>query len=475
MNLLNSDYLQLNSDFYQKVTPEHFPKAKLIIVNKELFKKLFSKDVDDFSEEELSKLFSGQQLFSGSEPIATIYAGHQFGHFNPQLGDGRALLLGEAKVSEELFDVQLKGSGQTPFSRRGDGLSALGPVIREYILCEAMNKLNVPTTRALAACHSGQDVYRQNGLEDGGIFTRVASSHLRIGTFQLFHSRQQYDHVEELLNYAIKRHYPELSNIESLSQRAKSFFSAVCERQVKLVAKWMSLGFIHGVMNTDNMTISGETIDYGPCAFMDHFQLNKVYSSIDRQGRYAYSNQPKILQWNLARLADCLIPLISENTDEAVEVLNNILKNINTLFQNEFEKLMALKLGVTEIKMMISPLINELYNELENTHHDFTNFFIELEKGTYEGSFKSSWENYLKSSNIAKEDALKTMKENNPLYIPRNHLVEKAINRAYEGDYSYFHELNEILATPFKREDVKVEFTKPPTPEEEVKQTFCGT
>lgn len=426
------------------------------------------------SEEELAQIFSGAKTLEGSEPISLAYAAHQFGHFVPQLGDGRALLLGEIIDPEgRRFDLQLKGSGQTIYSRNGDGRSALGPVLREYILSEAMHKLGVPTTRALAAVLTGEEVYRETPLP-GAIFTRVASSHLRIGTFQFLSARRDISGLKALLDYAINRHYPE---IESEENKALLFLRKVATAQTKLVAHWMSLGFIHGVMNTDNMSISGETIDYGPCAFMDHFDYDKVYSFIDRHGRYAYGNQPKILMWNLSRLADCLIPLINAPEAEAIEMLNQELMTLPRAFEKEFNERMALKFGL-DYQAGDEEIIKSFLEYLQAENLDFTLSFRKLGKDEsfYPQSeafkrFDSLWRARIRIDDDLKEK----MDSINPLFIPRNHLVENVIQEALKGNFETFHEMNKVLENPFSEQSDYSHYTQPPKPNEVVKNTFCGT
>lgn len=421
------------------------------------------------SEEELAQIFSGAKTLEGSEPISLAYAAHQFGHFVPQLGDGRALLLGEIIDPEgRRFDLQLKGSGQTIYSRNGDGRSALGPVFREYILSEAMHKLGVPTTRALAAVLTGEEVYRETPLP-GAIFTRVASSHLRIGTFQFLSVRKDIPGLKALLDYAINRHYPEIKSEEN---KALLFLRKVASAQTKLVAHWMSLGFIHGVMNTDNMSISGETIDYGPCAFMDHFDYYKVYSFIDRHGRYAYGNQPKILMWNLSRLADCLIPIMDAPQETAIKMLNNELSSLPKMFEEEFNLRMATKFGL-EYQAGDEEIFEAFFEYLQSEKLDFTLSFRKLG----EDSYFPSTELYKKFEAVwkARHPEISQLSKVNPIFIPRNHQVERVIQDALQGDFDSFHEMNKVLSSPFHEQKDFAHYSLPPKDEEVVKNTFCGT
>jgi len=469
----NNSYLNLPSTFYEKVRAEPFSGPKLLMFNDELAQSL-GFPTNEFSSEELAEIFCGQKLLPGSEPIALAYAGFQFGHPVPVLGDGRAMLLGELKG----FDVQLKGSGQTPFSRRGDGLSALGPVIREYIVSEAMFVLGVPTTRALAAVRTGEEVFRQFGAEPGGVFTRVASSHIRVGTFQYFSFKKDLSSLKILLDYTIKRHYPELGDLSDLREKCLGLLKAFSLRQGNLIAQWSGLGFIHGVMNTDNCFLSGETVDYGPCAFMDEFRFHKVFSSIDERGRYSFFNQVPIIQWNILRLADCLIPLISTDEKEAISLVETevipLLEEFPQMRMKEFSK----KLGIDDFKPEDESLVMEFLNFLEEESLDFTLSFRNLTK-LYEGDlsfygdsqkikdFKTKW--LARNPNLEKLDRL------NPLYIPRNHLVQKAIELSYQGDDSFFKTLSEVLRKPFEAQAGREEFSLPPKEAEKVLRTFCGT
>lgn len=451
----NNTYTSLPSDFYQQVKAEDFPNAKLIVFNQELAKSLGLTNTDD--EVLITKTFSGQD--KSIESIALVYAGHQFGHFNPRLGDGRALLLGEIDSPDgQHFDIQLKGSGRTMYSRGGDGRSAIGPVIREYLVSEAMFHLNVPTTRSLCAIATNDEVYRETPLP-GGILTRVAASHIRIGTFEYFASRGEVDSLKKLADYTINRHYRAAKN----SDNPYISLLEMCARNwAHTISRWMSLGFIHGVMNTDNMAISGETIDYGPCAFMDHFKFSQVYSFIDRNGRYSYGNQINIGKWNLSRFASALLPLINN-----VEVVQNKLNELYQLYDNAWIEQLSLKLGLDAPN---SSLVVEFLELLEKHNLDFTNSFYELSHNdsaldhiSEMKMFKQKWPSH----------DLELMKKHNPAVIPRNHQIEKAIKHAEDADYDYFFRLLAAIKTPFSCQDH--ELMRPPATDEVVKNTFCGT
>lgn len=469
----NNTYSKLPERFYERINPTHFNSPELIGFNKDLATQLGMKP-EGVGNQELALIFSGQKILPGSEPLAQAYAGFQFGHPVPQLGDGRAHLLGE--VADH--DIQLKGSGQTRFSRRGDGRSALGPVLREYLVSEGMHALGVPTTRALCAVMTGEEVDRQDGPEPGGILTRVASSHLRVGTFQYFSFKKDLEALDILLDYTIKRHYPELSGLSTLKEKSLGLLKCLSARQADLVAAWSSLGFIHGVMNTDNFSLAGITIDYGPCAFMDEFSFHKVFSSIDRQGRYSFFNQVPIAQWNILRLADCLLPFIDENQDKAVSLVEDELNGVLASFPGKRAKKLAAKIGITDYQDSDGELVMSFLQYLEKESLDFTLGFRNLPKlyaGETEGypegseltSFLEKWRDRVK--NVDGLDQI------NPLYIPRNHQVQNVIEMAYEEDFSHFHKLYKVLTDPFSFNEDFANFALPPKPSERVCQTFCGT
>ncbi len=424
-------------------------------------------------EEELARIFSGASQAAGVKPIALAYAGHQFGHFVPQLGDGRAALLGEIVTDDgKRYDIQLKGSGRTPYSRGGDGKSWLGPVLREYVVSEAMHHLEIPTTRALAAVATGELVYRETALP-GAVFTRVASSHLRVGTFQYFAARRNLDALNKLTEYAIDRHYPEAKSDET---PYVAFFRRVVERQAKLVARWMAVGFIHGVMNTDNTSISGETLDYGPAAYMDEFQFKKVFSSIDQHGRYAFANQPPIAQWNLARLAESLLLVCDARTD-----FEAILSDFPACYGSCYLDLMRSKLGLMDKKDGDAELISDWLKYLQDNALDYTFSFRELatridaSDPARFGEFEPRWRRRVSNQVIEPAEALALMNSVNPIFIPRNHRIEQAIQEAVAGDLTVFRDLNAVLAQPFLEQPEYAKYAEVPKPNECVTQTFCGT
>ena len=453
-------YARLPESFFKPVNPIPVAEPRLIALNLELAEEL-GIDPADLTVEVLS----GNAIPEGAEPLAMAYSGHQFGGFSPVLGDGRAILLGEVAGK----DIQLKGAGRTPFSRRGDGRSALGPVLREYLVSEAMAALGVPTTRALAAVWSGEEVVREK-MEPGGIFTRVASSHLRIGTAQYFTAHQDLESLEALVDYTISRHYPE-------AETALEVLECVIARQASLVARWMSLGFIHGVMNTDNMSLSGETIDYGPCAFMDRFDPAKKFSYIDQGGRYAYQNQPGIAHWNLTRLAEALLPLIHDDPEKAVDLAKAALGKFPSLFQEADHKNFSAKLGFPD--GCDESLIEALLDLMARQEADFTLVFRHLsgEEADFLAQFKDPeplkiWlQHWRAEGDIDKE----CMRKVNPVFIPRNHRIEEVIAAGLQGDFEPFHRLHRILQQPFDEQPEFAEFENTPKPEEVVCATFCGT
>ena len=431
-------------------------------------------------------IFSGNATAEGSKPLAQAYAGHQFGGFSPQLGDGRALLLGEIiDTQQQRRDIQLKGSGRTPFSRGGDGKAAVGPVLREYLIGEAMHALGVPTTRALAAIATGKEVYRENILP-GAILTRVAASHIRVGTFQYGAARGNEDEVRKLADYAIARHYPDTAEAEN---PYLAFFAAVADAQAALVAQWMSIGFIHGVMNTDNMTISGETIDYGPCAFMESYDPGTVFSSIDHGGRYSYANQPQILVWNLARLAEPLIPLVDPDQKRAVELLTETIECIQPLYESYWLTRMRSKIGLSKEDSLDSQLIQDLLKVMEGT--DFTLAFRRLsqvlcgDRDIVRNLFKKPndfdeweprWRKRLEQEGVETEETAQAMDRVNPIYIPRNHKVEEALAAAtHQADMTFFSKLLTIVTRPFEEVEGNEAYAEPAPATNIPYRTFCGT
>ena len=447
-------------------------------------------DLEKVEDQTLAEWFSGNEKPEGAHTLAQVYAGHQFGGFSPQLGDGRALLIGEVVTPQsERFDIQLKGSGRTPFSRGGDGKAAIGPVLREYLMAEAMHALGVPTTRALAAVKTGDYVFRDRPLP-GAVLTRVASSHVRVGTFQFFASRGEMEKVRQLADYVIWRHYPELADTDD---KYCMLLEQVCERQALLVGKWMSFGFIHGVMNTDNMTLSGETIDYGPCAFMDHYDPKTVFSSIDEQGRYAYGNQPVLAQWNLARLAECLVPLMDENREKAIEKATRIIEGFSDLYDASWTEAMRAKLGLSTALEGDQALAKGFLQTMDGQSVDFTLAFRNLAKVLRDNDndnalreqyqvtalldpWLEKWrERIALETGLSSDERANQMDMVNPLYIPRNHKVEEALAAAADGDMTLFDALFDVLQSPFVVQRGQEAYAEP-DPEGGVNfQTFCGT
>ena len=479
---LSNSYIGLPEDFYQVINPLPVKSPSLIAFNEDLANDL-SLSIDP---DEALKYFSGNSIPENTTPIALNYAGHQFGNFVHELGDGRATLLGEIEVDKERFDVQLKGSGPTKFSRQGDGRSALGPVVREYIISEAMHHLNIPTTRALAAVSTGEHVFREQ-IEPGGILTRIAKSHIRVGTFEYFASRQQWENVKLLADYTIQRHFPE---IRELDNHYLELLKAVSNKQSKLIAKWMSVGFIHGVMNTDNFTISGETLDYGPCAFMDEYDPATVYSSIDHGGRYAFGNQPSIAAWNLASLAGCLISFIDNDSKKANELATKVLDDFSINTNQEILNVMCRKIGLDGDSDQHQTILKDLLKIMIPNQADYTLSFRYLGQALLDkdslflDQFKEkekikdwlvNWKLAVKDLDLDTEELVKKMDSINPIYIPRNHCVDKAIKAAYEDDLEPMNELVEALKEPFKQSNKYSHLALPPKDEEKILQTFCGT
>ena len=473
---LSNSYIGLPEDFYQVINPLPVKAPRIIAFNEELAECL-GLEIDP---KDAVNFFSGNSIPDNTTPIALNYAGHQFGNFVHELGDGRATLLGEIEVDKERFDIQLKGSGPTKFSRQGDGRSALGPVIREYILSEAMHHLNIPTTRALAAVLTGEHVFREE-IEPGGILTRIAKSHIRVGTFQYIAARKNEDELKMLLEHVIKRHYP---NIDKAKNKSIEILKIVLEKQVDLVVHWMRVGFIHGVMNTDNMSISGETIDYGPCAFMDVYDPKTVFSSIDRTGRYAYCNQPVITKWNLARFAECLIPLIDKDQNNAIKIATEIINSFEKKYEEKWLNMMRDKLGLFGDEKNDQSLILDLLTWMHEVKADYTNTFcylmgekIELKKYYEDKRFLNwteRWKNRLKLHNNSPEKYLQLMRSVNPLVIPRNHKVEEVLESANQNNFQPLTKLIEILSKPYLQNQKIIEYQLPSNQKEKY-QTFCGT
>ncbi len=495
MNLaFKNRYLALGEGFYEQCKPTPVAEPGLITFNHELGAEL-GLSVQGLDEHFLAAVFSGNVIHEACEPLAMAYAGHQFGHFNPQLGDGRAIYLGELDLADGgALDIQLKGSGRTRYSRNGDGRAALGPVLREYLLSEAMHQLHVPTTRALAAVTTGEQVARER-LLPGGVITRAASSFIRVGSFQYFSMQGDTPSVKALADYVIERNYPEVRDADN---PCLALFESVVLRQASLIAQWMQLGFIHGVMNTDNMSIAGETIDYGPCAFMDFYSHHQVYSSIDRQGRYAYSNQPNMGVWNLSRLAEALLPLLAEDADTAVSLATEILERYITHYEQQWLSGFRAKCGLTAIAA-VKPeedkmLLESLLEIMAENQADFTLTFYTLSQLTAEPNDKDAalrelfaqpeaiddwlvrWRQRLSFETMTDSKRQACMQSVNPVYIPRNHQIEAVIRAAEDhNDFGPFHALHEVLQNPFQYQQGKDHYMLPPAPDEVVLQTFCGT
>ncbi|MFT9818781.1 protein adenylyltransferase SelO [Lysinibacillus sp. NPDC056185] len=477
----DNSYTRLPSIFYSLINLNPVRSPKLIMVNESVANAL-GLNVDALQSEEAVAVFVGNNNPTGGMPIAQAYAGHQFGHFN-MLGDGRALLLGEQLTpAHERFDIALKGSGRTPYSRGGDGRAALGPMLREYIISEAMHALGIPTTRSLAVVTTGESIIRETELP-GAVLTRIASSHLRVGTFQYAANFGTEDELKALADYALERHFP---NADETKNRYLTLLQEVIKKQASLIAKWQLVGFIHGVMNTDNMTISGETIDYGPCAFMDTYDPATVFSSIDRQGRYAYGNQPNIGGWNLTRLAESLIPLIHENQEEAIHLAQETLKQYSQLYYANWLTGMRAKLGIFNEADQDVTLIEELLKLMQQHQADYTNTFIALTFDKFDDSplfntneFKEWHKNWLariERQQETKDMSQQLMRDHNPAVIPRNYRVEEALEAAVEqGDYSVMERLLDALAQPFAHCVEQQEYATLPTPSNQPYRTFCGT
>ena len=484
-----SSYASLPERFFARVQPTHVAAPRLIKLNQALATDL-NIDVSALDAAALANLFSGNVLPQGAVPIALAYAGHQFGHFVPQLGDGRAILIGEMRDrSGVLRDIQLKGCGRTPYSRSGDGRAALGPVLREYLVSEAMHALGIPATRTLAAVTTGESVQRETALP-GAILTRVAASHVRVGTFEYFAARGDSAGTKILADYVIDRHYPLCAHDES---PYLALLNQVVSRQAALIADWMNVGFIHGVMNTDNMAVSGETIDFGPCAFMDAFDPATAFSSIDQRGRYAYANQPNAALWNLARFAETLLPLIDVDTQRAIGVATEAIATFETLFNDSWLGGMRRKLGLSTSEPDDRQLAEDWLKAMHRNQADFTLSFRALctaardrqGDGPLRAQFHNApdydewalrWRARMSREARSLESRTESMQEANPAYIPRNHRVEQVIVAAVErNDFAPFEEFLEVLAAPYVERATFARYANPPQPEERVLQTFCGT
>lgn len=500
MNLSNQ-YYQLGKNFYHETLPSPVSEPELILWNAPLANALGIKLSRQEDNELLAQYFSGNQLIQGSKPIAQAYSGHQFGHFNPQLGDGRAHLLGDlTDIQGQAWDVQLKGSGTSYFSRSGDGRCALGPALREFIMSESMFALGVPTTRCLAVVATGDAVYRERPYP-GAVVTRIAASHIRVGTFQYFAVRKDIESLKKLTCFAIERHFPEIEVVTSegensaealvSGQNVLDFFAAVLKKQVTLVVSWLRVGFIHGVMNTDNTAISGETIDYGPCAMINHYHRDTVFSSIDRNARYAFGNQSKIMQWNMARLADCLLPLVDEDEDTALVKITPLLQQFANDLQYRYFEMMVNKLGIAELVEGDIELVNDLLAIMQKQQLDYTQHFIALAENLTQEEVDNFIENAAEAEQSEQElwltrwysrisddvtAAKALMEKTNPLVIPRNHHVERVLAISEEtGDLSALHEFLAVLQQPYDTLKQTTVHQDAPSDGDENYHTFCGT
>lgn len=477
----DNSYIHLPEKFYTRQNPTPVSSPKLVILNEELAKYL-GLDIQALKGKDGVDILSGNSVPKGASPIAQAYAGHQFGHFT-MLGDGRVLLLGEQiSPKGERFDIQLKGSGRTPYSRGGDGRAPLGPMLREYIISEALKGLGIPTTRSLAVVSTGEIIIRQTPLP-GGILTRVASSHIRIGTFQYISAYGSVEELQILAEYTLQRHFPDVAGD---GDRYIKLLRKVISLQAELIAKWQLVGFIHGVMNTDNMAISGESIDFGPCAFMDSYDPKTVFSSIDHFGRYAYGNQPKIAAWNLARFAETLLPLLHDDEDKAIEMANEEIRNFFKIYNGFWLNGMRKKLGMFGEEAEDESIIMDLLSIMEKYKADFTNTFraltidqlcgMELFSTSEFAQWKEKWQARLNRHGRSKEEVKQLMKENNPAIIPRNHRVEEALEAAVKrGDYSVMKRFLNVLSNPYAYSAEQEEYSKLPPPSTEPYRTFCGT
>ena len=476
----NNTYTTLPHVLYTRTTPVRVKNPQPVILNESLATAM-NLDFSQMTSQDQGALFAGNQLPEGADPLAQAYAGHQFGHFT-MLGDGRAILLGEHMTSQgNRLDIQLKGSGRTPYSRRGDGRAALGPMLREYILSEAMHALGIPTTRGLAVVTTGESVHRDRVLP-GAILTRVAASHIRVGTFECAATAQDPVVLEALMDYTIDRHYPEVREADNAGI---GLLKAMMNRQVDLIVHWMRVGFIHGVMNTDNMALSGETIDYGPCAFMDAYHPNTVFSSIDVMGRYAYANQPVMAQWNIARLAQSLLPLIDPDVNKAIDSVQQIVDSFSSLYHNKWLAMMCAKLGFLDDNVEDEMLIADLLDWMCQQHADFTHTFRALSDkdrpvgGVYDSdafqAWYHRWQSRLVHAGKPFEACVELMQQTIPIVIPRNHAVEQALADAVAGDLRTLYRLLDALQSPYQDSESSRMYQVIPEPSEHIYQTFCGT
>lgn len=472
----DNSYARLPEALFSRVKPVAVERPALAIFNQELANDL-GLDAERLMAGEGAEIFAGNVIPAGAEPIAQAYAGHQYGHFT-NLGDGRAVLLGEILTKDgKRRDMQLKGSGQTPYSRRGDGRAALGPMLREYIISEAMQALGIPTTRSLAVATTGEEIAREEMLP-GAVLTRLAASHIRVGTFEYANAIGDREALQALMRHTLERHYPEVAAAEN---SALALFEGVMRRQADLITRWMSVGFVHGVMNTDNMALSGETIDYGPCAFMDVYDPATVFSSIDRHGRYAYGNQPQIAQWNLARLAEALLPMIDENKERAIELAEEALGKFPTLYRESYLGLMRSKLGLIKPEEGDDVLIEQMLGAMQSSRADFTMTFVKMTKWVEQGEpivsdeWFQPWRERLRRQDLPSAEVARVMRSVNPVVIPRNHRVEEALAAAGAGDFTVMRRLLEVLKNPFVETEQNEAYRHGSGPEAAPYRTFCGT
>ncbi|KLN61860.1 hypothetical protein WH96_06145 [Kiloniella spongiae] len=493
----DNSFSELPDQFYTRQEPVPVKAPKLIKVNKDLAT-LMGIDPAELETDAGVQMLAGNSVPDGASPLAMVYAGHQFGGWSPRLGDGRAILLGETVGTDGIRrDIQLKGSGRTPYSRGGDGRAWLGPVLREYIVSEAMAALNIPATRALAAVETGNKVLREEGPLPGAIITRVAQSHIRVGTFQYHYSRGDKDALRTLANYVIDRHYPEAKQAQT---PYRALIEMVMDRQARLIAKWMQVGFIHGVMNTDNMSIAGETIDFGPCAFMDTYHPGTVFSSIDHAGRYAWAKQPGMAHWNLSQFAQSLLPILHEDAQVAVGIGQETIDEFQDIFSDYYFEGFGKKFGLLTLQNGDPDFIGDSLKLMSDNEVDFTLFFRHLtgfarsnlgldvndenHKEKLLDLFKDpqaltnwlpQWQARQDQEKTPPKERLEIMRTSNPIFIPRNHQVEAMIQAAVRGDYALFEQLHSILSAPFDEQPENVLYEQPPKPEEIVHATFCGT
>ena len=476
----DNSYINLPKEFYSHVNLKPVKSPKLVILNNNLASSL-GLSLEFLKSPKGISILSGNTKADDGAYISQAYAGHQFGHFT-MLGDGRALLIGEQITpSNQIFDIQLKGSGRTPFSRGGDGRAVLGPMLREYIISEAMHGLKIPTTRSLSVISTGEDVYREE-IKQGAILTRVASSHIRFGTFEFASYFLDKDKLKQLADYTIKRHFPFISDEQN---KYVSLLEEVIKLQASLVAKWQCVGFIHGVLNTDNMSICGETIDYGPCAFMDTYDPKTVFSSIDTEGRYSYQNQVAMVSWNLCRFAETLLPLINDNEDKAIDIAQNCLAKFTGLAISNIISEMCSKIGIFEPDSNDESLLNDLLDMMKKYKEDYTNTFLALTFKDFPKSrmfvtdefsvWYKKYQDRIKSQGKSKEEVFNLMKNSNPAVIPRNHRVEEALAAAENGDFSVMNNLLKALANPFEHSDFQKEYSKPAPKSQCDYKTYCGT